>query len=198
MTEPLKPRIDFDGPLDVDQNPKFRAQQTFDENQAQNFAPATLDEAQEEEGQVEAVMDAALRPKRSLWRKMVMGGLALFGASVVGQGVQWTMNAWQTQDWVALGGCAAGALIIGAGVGSVVTEWRRLWRLRQRAHERDEARDLLHSHGTGKGRAFCENWRSRRASTSRIRHCNAGMPQSMKRRTIVKWSACMLIWSSRF
>lgn len=86
MTEPLKPRIDFDGPLEVDQNPKFRAQQTFDENQAQNFAPATLDEAQEEEGQVEAVMDAALRPKRSLWRKMVMGGLALFGASVVGQG----------------------------------------------------------------------------------------------------------------
>ncbi len=144
MTEPLKPRIDFDGPLEVDQNPKFRAQQTFDENQAQNFAPATLDEAPEEEGQVEAVMDAALRPKRSLWRKMVMGGLALFGASVVGQGVQWTMNAWQTQDWVALGGCAAGALIIGAGVGSVVTEWRRLWRLRQRAHERDEARDLLH------------------------------------------------------
>ena len=124
MTEPLKPRIDFDGPLEVDQNPKFRAQQTFDENQAQNFAPATLDEAQEEEGQVEAVM-------------------------VVGQGVQWTMNAWQTQDWVALGGCAAGALIIGAGVGSVVTEWRRLWRLRQRAHERDEARDLLHSHGAG-------------------------------------------------
>ena len=59
MTEPLKPRIDFDGPLEVDQNPKFRAQQTFDENQAQNFAPATLDEAQEEEGQVEAVMDAA-------------------------------------------------------------------------------------------------------------------------------------------
>ncbi|MDI5304030.1 hypothetical protein MJN76_34790, partial [Salmonella enterica subsp. enterica serovar Anatum] len=42
-----------------------------------------------------------LRPKRSLWRKMVMGGLALFGASVVGQGVQWTMNAWQTQDWFA-------------------------------------------------------------------------------------------------
>ncbi len=39
MTEPLKPRIDFDGPLEVDQNPKFRAQQTFDENQAQKFLP---------------------------------------------------------------------------------------------------------------------------------------------------------------
>lgn len=89
MTEPLKPRIDFDGPLEVDQNPKFRAQQTFDENQAQNFAPATLDEAQEEEGQVEAVMDAALRPETqpvaqngdgragSVWRKRCRAGRAV-------------------------------------------------------------------------------------------------------------------------
>lgn len=156
MSEPLKPRIDFAGPLEVEQNQTLKTQQTFSETQAQTFAPAQVDEPLEDEGQAEAVIDAALRPKRSLWRKMVMGGLALFGVSVVGQGVQWTMNAWQTQDWVALGGCAAGALIIGAGVGSVATEWRRLWRLRQRAHERDEARDLLHSHGTGKGRAFCE------------------------------------------
>lgn len=152
MTEPLKPRIDFDGPLEVDQNPKFRAQQTFDENQAQNFAPATLDEAQEEEGQVEAVMDAALRPKRSLWRKMVMGGLALFGASVVGQGVQWTMNAWQTQDWVALGGCAAGALIIGAGVGSVVTEWRRLYVVEQAQKLAMLSAPLLITGDTGTGK----------------------------------------------
>lgn len=115
MSEPLKPRIDFAGPLEVEQNQTLKTQQTFSETQAQTFAPAQVDEPLEDEGQAEAVIDAALRPKRSLWRKMVMGGLALFGVSVVGQGVQWTMNAWQTQDWVALGGCAAGALIIGAG-----------------------------------------------------------------------------------
>lgn len=140
MSEPLKPRIDFAEPLKEEPTSAFKAQQTFSEAESRTFAPAAIDERPEDEGVAEAAVDAALRPKRSLWRKMVMGGLALFGASVVGQGVQWTMNAWQTQDWVALGGCAAGALIIGAGVGSVVTEWRRLWRLRQRAHERDEAR----------------------------------------------------------
>jgi putative membrane protein len=48
---------------------------------------------------------------------MVSAGLAIFGVSVVAQGVQWTANAWQTQDWIALGGCVAGALIVGAGVG---------------------------------------------------------------------------------
>ena len=156
MTEPLKPRIDFTGQLEQSPHEAFKTAQTFSGPQADNFAPVLAEEPLVEEGQAEAVVDAALRPKRSLWRKMVTAGLALFGVSVIGQGVQWGVNAWQTQDWVALGGCAAGALIVGAGVGSVVTEWRRLWRLRQRAHERDEARDLLHSHGTGKGRAFCE------------------------------------------
>lgn len=156
MTEPLKPRIDFAGPLEAESEARFKAAQTFNTEQADNFSPVAL-EAQPEDGQAEAVVESALRPKRSLWRKMVMTGMALFGASVIGQGVQWAMHAWQTQDWVAMGGCAAGALIIGAGVGSVATEWRRLWRLRQRAQARDEARDLLHSHGTGKGRAFCEH-----------------------------------------
>ncbi|HCT3873904.1 TPA: TIGR01620 family protein [Klebsiella michiganensis] len=156
MTEPLKPRIDFDGPLEVEKAQILKSARAFDGADAEKFAPARLDAPEEEEGAAEAVVESVLRPKRSLWRKMVSAGLAIFGVSVVAQGVQWTMTAWQTQDWIALGGCAAGALIVGAGVGSVATEWRRLWRLRQRAHERDEARDLMHSHAVGKGRAFCE------------------------------------------
>lgn len=156
MNDAYKPRIDFDGPLEDSKAEQFKTSQAFDDATAEKFAPVALDESPEQEGQVEATLDAALRPKRSLWRKMVTAGLGLFGISVVAQGVQWTMTAWQTNDWAALGGCAAGALIVGAGVGSVVTEWRRLWRLRQRAEERDEARTLMHSHSVGKGRAFCE------------------------------------------
>lgn len=156
MNDAYKPRIDFDGPLEDAKAEQFKTSQAFDDATAEKFAPVALDESPEQEGQVEATLDAALRPKRSLWRKMVTAGLGLFAISVVAQGVQWTMTAWQTNDWAALGGCAAGALIVGAGVGSVVTEWRRLWRLRQRAEERDEARTLMHSHSVGKGRAFCE------------------------------------------
>ena len=160
MTEPLKPRIDFTGTLEQNPQEAFKTAQTFSGTCADNFAPALQDDPVVEDGPAEAVVDAALRPKRSLWRRMVTAGLALFGVSVVGQGVQWTMNA----RHAGLGG--AGRMCrrradCGAGVGSVATEWRRLWRLRQRAHERDEARDLLHSHGTGKGRAFCEKLASR-------------------------------------
>ncbi|XPE55672.1 hypothetical protein ACNKHW_08265 [Shigella flexneri] len=67
-----------------------------------------------------------------------MGGVALFGASVVGQGVQWTMNAWQTQRLGGAGWMCRWAFIIGAGVGSVVTELAALMALAQRGHERDE------------------------------------------------------------
>lgn len=157
MSEPLKPRIDFDKPLETGTRDRFKSAHAFSEPEAEKFTPALMDvDAEPQEGTTEAAVDAALRPKRSLWRKMVGLGLGVFGLSVIGQGVQWAHNAWVTQDWVALGGCAAGALIIGAGVGSVLGEWRRLYRLRQRAHERDEARELLHSHSTGRGRAFCE------------------------------------------
>lgn len=187
MSEPLKPRIDFDGPLQAEKIPPLKSARAFDTLEADNFAPARLVTGEEEEGAAEAVVESVLRPKRSLWRRMVSAGLAIFGVSVVAQGVQWTANAWQTQDWIALGGCVAGALIVGAGVGSVATEWRRLWRLRQRAHERDEARDMLHSHAVGKAKAFVKSWRSRRVWISRIRRCSAGMPRSTKRKAIVKW-----------
>ena len=155
MNDPIKPRIDFAEPLEAENREQLKAARAFNEPEAEKFISTATGEVMEE-GQAEAVVEAALRPRRSIWRRMVTAGLGLFGASVVAQGVQWTINAWQTQDWIALGGCAAGGLIVAAGAGALATEWRRLWRLRQRADERDEARDLLQSHGSGKGRAFCE------------------------------------------
>ena len=94
MTEPLKPRIDFDGPLEVEKAQILKSARAFDGADAEKFAPARLDAPEEEEGAAEAVVESVLRPKRSLWRKMVSAGLAIFGVSVVAQGVQWTMTAW--------------------------------------------------------------------------------------------------------
>ncbi|WP_312558934.1 YcjF family protein [Atlantibacter hermannii] len=156
MSEPIKPRIDFAEPLQADREEQFKRAQDFSEPEAELFTPALTPELEPESGQAEAVVEAALRPKRSLWRRMVSAGLALFGVSVVAQGVQWTAAAWQHQDWIALGGLAAGGLIVAAGVGALATEWRHLHRLRERTTEREEARELMTSYGMGKGRAFCE------------------------------------------
>lgn len=157
MSEPIKPRIDFETELKAPVDPVIKPALAFDEQMSERFIPVSIEtDEQQEEGEAEAVLNRALKPRRSLWGKVVRLGVAVLGISVVAQGVQWVHDAWIQQDWVALGACTAGGLIIIAGVGSVATEWRRLYRLRQRADERDTARDLLHSHGLGQGRAFCE------------------------------------------
>ncbi|WP_447868775.1 TIGR01620 family protein [Rahnella aceris] len=157
MSEPIKPRIDFETELKAPAEPVIKPALAFDEQISERFiAVSTESDEQQEEGEAEAVLNRALKPRRSLWGKIVRLGVAVLGISVVAQGVQWVHEAWIQQDWVALGACTAGGLIIVAGVGSVATEWRRLYRLRQRADERDTARELMHSHGLGQGRVFCE------------------------------------------
>lgn len=155
MNSPIKPRIDFDQPLETEKTDVLKAAQFFAQ-QDERFVAVDPERPAQEEGAGEKAVEAALRPKRSLWRKMVKAGLGVFGASVVAQGVQWAHSAWVQQDWIAVGGCVAGGLIVLAGAGSLFAEWRRLYRLRERAEERDMARELLNSHGVGKGREFCE------------------------------------------
>lgn len=197
MSEPLKPRIDFEQPLQPLDEPVLKAAQAFDHQAAENFYPAAPElDAEAEDGRVEGLVNAALKPRRSLWCKMVTAGLALFGVSVIAQSVQWVNQAWQQQDWIALGATTAGGLIVLAGVGSVLTEWRRLYRLRQRAEERDIARELLVSHGIGQGVLFVKNWLAKQGWIKDIRHSSAGKPRFMKLITIGKWSSFTLNWCS--
>ncbi|ULR29508.1 YcjF family protein [Dickeya fangzhongdai] len=159
MNEPLKPRITFDNTPVAPADGPLRPSVAFADSEAQRFIPAaTADDDEPDDGEsAEQVVSDALRPRRSLWRRMLGLGVALFGLSALAQGGRSLYQAWMSQDWIALGGVAAGTLIVGAGVGALAVEWRRLYRLRQRAETRDRARELLNSHGTGSARAFCES-----------------------------------------
>lgn len=155
MNEPLKPRVTFEDAEPTSPQPTLRGAQAFDDDAAQRFAPTTLED-DASENDAEAALEAAMRPRRSLWRRLVVSGIALFGLSAVAQGVQSLHTAWLEHNWITLGGLAAGGIIVAGGIGALVAEWRRLYRLRERAETRDIARDLLTSHGVGQGRAFCE------------------------------------------
>ncbi|MBE8595771.1 YcjF family protein [Xenorhabdus sp. BG5] len=156
MTEPLKPRMDFDDLAQTSSEPLLKAKKEF-AGQEKEFYPVRSErEAEEQESEFEGAVNAALKPKRSFWRKVFISAVLLLGMSVVAQCVQWIYQAWQQHDWIALGIAAAGSMIVFAGIGSVIKEWRRLYHLRQRTEERDTAKTLLQSHGIGKGRQFCE------------------------------------------
>ncbi|MEY1162328.1 YcjF family protein [Providencia manganoxydans] len=157
MSEPIKPRVDFSEQTAAEHDEKLRKAQYFDPQEQHHFVSVEIEAEQDvQEGEVESLINEALKPKRSFWRRLVGAAIGVFGVSVIAQLGIWIHTFWVTQDWTALGTAAAGGLIVVAGVGSVITEWRRLYRLRERAQERDIARELLHSHGMGQGKAFCE------------------------------------------
>ncbi|MEY0230844.1 YcjF family protein [Providencia manganoxydans] len=157
MSEPIKPRVDFSEQTAAEHDEKLRKAQYFDPQEQHHFVSVEIETEQDvQEGEVESLINEALKPKRSFWRRLVGAAIGVFGVSVIAQLGIWIHTSWVTQDWTALGTAAAGGLIVVAGVGSVITEWRRLYRLRERAQERDIARELLHSHGMGQGKAFCE------------------------------------------
>ncbi len=156
MNTPIKPRIDFSQPLEPQKSPPLKPAVDFDAQQ-QNFVAVDDDESNAlPEGAGERMVDEALRPKRSLWRRLTGAAALLFAASVVAQGVQTLHQAWLQKEWITLGAGAAGALIVIAGVGALASEWRRLYKLRQRAEEREIGRELLNSQAMGRGRPFCE------------------------------------------
>ena len=153
---PLKSRIDFAQPLESERESVLKPAQHFDAADNLHFTLRQEEDPLLEEQSGEQAVEAALRPKRSIWRRIAITGVGLFVASTVAQGVQWMLDAWHNQAWFSLGAGAAGLLIILAGVGALVTEWRHLYQLRQRAEEREVGRELLNSHAMGRGRAFCE------------------------------------------
>ena len=157
---PIKPRVDFNASGET-RPEELRPAQHFDGDDASFTALVTLSDIPPEEVTDEEPVVAALRPRRSLWQKILLLAIVIFLVSVAGQTVSWLMSAWQTRQWAELGAATALGLVVVAGLGSLAVEWRRLFVLRHRAQERDEAQELLSSHGNGKARAFCEKLAAR-------------------------------------
>lgn len=156
MNDPIRPRIDFDSPLDTPAELPLRAARHFTDNVSEAFIPQPMEAQDNDSGKPEALITYALTPKRSLWRRMVVAGAGLLLLSSVAQGIGAFVSAWQHQQWFSLGALTAGGIFVLAGVGAIGGEWRRLYRLRERVTQRSRAADLLKSHALVEGRAFCQ------------------------------------------
>ncbi|WP_074013481.1 YcjF family protein [Candidatus Sodalis sp. SoCistrobi] len=142
MTDPIRPRIDFDSPLDTPAEPPLRAARHFTDNVSEAFIPQSTEAQDNDSGKPEALITYALTPKRSLWRRMVVAGAGLLLLSSIAQGIGAFVSAWQHQQWFSLGALTAGGIFILAAVGAIGGEWRRLYRLRERVTQRSRAADL--------------------------------------------------------
>lgn len=153
--KPLQPRIDVNHQAEEDAV-ELRPAQTFSGAEAEFIADEIQAGELPDSAVGEEVITAVLRPRKSLWRRLVTLALLVLMISVVAQAGHWLWRAWQTADWFTLGATVALLLLVVAGLGSLVTEWRKLYLLRHRAQQRDQAAELLSSHGMGRAKPFCE------------------------------------------
>ena len=156
---PLKPRIDFTTEKTVTTETLREAR--FFEPEEGAFIALPESAAEEVVTEDDVILNGALRPRKTFRWRLLMLGVLIFFITVIARTGQWLTDAWQRHDWIALGGTVSLGLVLLAGAVSLVSEIYRLYRLRHRAQERDEACELLNSHGTGKAKPFCEHLAAR-------------------------------------
>jgi putative membrane protein len=156
MNDKLQPRMDFPHQVHSQHVTSVQATQIF-EDQTQSFKlDETLTENADAEASAEQLLTQVFKPRRTLWGGIARLATGVFALSLAGQVAQWFYQAWARQDLPALAACVAASLIGVAAIGAIVTEWRHMRRLKQRAVLRQEAQQLLQGDQMEQGVVFCE------------------------------------------
>ncbi len=157
MNKSINQRIVFDYDEGSNNPPAFNQKQLFDLGDLSQFSSIESDiDTEQQNSELEGVLQQALKPHYSMWQKMVIAGISLLFISGIAQAIHWLLVAWQQQNWIALTTTLATTLIVFAAIGAIITEFRHLYCLRQRADERDTATLLLASHDREKAKPFCQ------------------------------------------
>lgn len=144
----MEKRIFDEQPLDTAR--PFQAKKEFEQD------VVVLDEQQEVED--ELIVENSLRPPR-FWLRVFLGCLALLSVAVFAQSIQWLIDTWQAHQWIYFVFAIGFFGISLAGVGALVSEWRKLLALRKH-HSLQQQSELLQleSQASGeKATIFCKN-----------------------------------------
>ncbi len=152
----LKPRIDFASQSEVKEKDLLQPAQHFDESLAEQAFTAEPQQVDQEEDDEALLLAESLRPKNSLWRRLLLLGLVILLVSGLAQLIQHLFETWNAAHWLDFGVTTAGVCVVAAGVGALLTEVKRLRRLRHQVKLQQTASELLTSTGFEQGRLFCE------------------------------------------
>lgn len=157
MNDPVDQRIVFEQVEQPEDCQLIDKKQFFDTSDLSQFSLINNDiENEQQDSELEGLVQKALKSRYSVWQKIVIVGVSIFLFSGIAQAIHWLKIAWQQQNWIALSSTLAVVLIILAAIGAIVSEFRHLYNLRERADERDNAKLLLASHDQGKAKTFCQ------------------------------------------
>lgn len=105
-------------------------------------------EQENEEVEAELIIDES-KPSR-FWVRLLIGALVLFIVATFAQSLQWLIDTFQAKQWIYFAFAIAffGASL--AGIGAIISEWRKLvWLRKHHQHQQQSQQLLLENQASG-------------------------------------------------
>lgn len=82
-------------------------------------------------------------PKPRWWKKLLAAAAVLFLGATVAQSVQWLIDTWAAKQWIYFAFSSVGLVVVLLGLTAIVSEWRRLVKLKKRMILQQQSEHIL-------------------------------------------------------
>lgn len=87
--------------------------------------------------------ERAVKPKPHWWKKLLGATAVLFLGATVAQSVQWLLDTWAANQWIYFAFALVGLGVVLLGLTAIVSEWRRLVKLKKRIILQQQSEQIL-------------------------------------------------------
>ena len=120
----------------------FQPKQEFSTTEI-SIEPDVVIEEPSQANLLNAEFERAVKPKPHWWKKLLGATVVLFLGATVAQSVQWLLDTWAANQWIYFAFALVGLGFVLLGLTAIVSEWRRLVKLKKRIILQQQSEQIL-------------------------------------------------------
>ncbi len=120
----------------------FQPKQEFSTTEI-SIEPDVVIEEPSQANLLNAEFERAVKPKPRWWKKLLGATAVLFLGATVAQSVQWLLDTWAANQWIYFAFALVGLGFVLLGLTAIVSEWRRLVKLKKRIILQQQSEQIL-------------------------------------------------------
>ena len=120
----------------------FQSKQEFSTTEI-SIEPDVVIEEPSQANLLNAEFERAVKPKPRWWKKLLGATAVLFLGATVAQSVQWLLDTWAANQWIYFAFALVGLGVVLLGLTAIVSEWRRLVKLKKRIILQQQSEQIL-------------------------------------------------------
>ena len=120
----------------------FQPKQEFSATEI-SIEPDVVIEEPSQANLLNAEFERAVKPKPRWWKKLLGATAVLFLGATVAQSVQWLLDTWAANQWIYFAFALVGLGVVLLGLTAIVSEWRRLVKLKKRIILQQQSEQIL-------------------------------------------------------